>query len=102
MALAPPLAAAVRARIAPGSARDIGSLNAVIARLLGVATGGGPPNLFTTLARHRSLFRRWLRFAGALMPGGVLARAHSELPILRVAPNSGCDCRWGHPQRLAP
>ena len=57
-------------RIAPGTKDDIGRVNWAIARAIGLATGGRPPNVFTTLARHRSLFRRWLRFAGGLMPGG--------------------------------
>ncbi|MDX6698574.1 MAG: hypothetical protein QOE65_1971 [Solirubrobacteraceae bacterium] len=87
-------------RIAPGSARDIGALNALIARVLGAATGGAPPHIFTTLGRHRGLFRRWLRFAGALMPGGLLPRRDSELVILRVAHNCGCDYEWGHHERL--
>jgi len=63
-------------------------------------TGGQPPNIFTTLARHRRLFRRWLRFAGALMPGGVLPRADTELVILRVAHNSGSEYEWRHHERL--
>jgi len=63
-------------------------------------TGSEPPNVFTTLARHRRLFRRWLRFAGALMPGGVLPRADTELLILRVAHNCGCEYEWGHHERL--
>ncbi len=60
-------------RIAPGTAA-IGHVNFAIARVIG-ATGGGPPNVFTTLARNRRMFRKWLRFAGALMPGGSLPRA---------------------------
>lgn len=87
-------------RIPPGTTADIGRVNFLIARLLGVAMGAGPPNIFTTLARHRGLFRRWLRFAGALMPGGVLPRADSELLILRVAHNSGCDYEWSHHERI--
>ena len=87
-------------RITPGSPREIGAVNALIARLAGAATGGRPPHLFTTLARHRGLFRRWLRFAGALMPGGVLPRRDSELVILRVAHNCGCEYEWGHHERL--
>jgi AhpD family alkylhydroperoxidase len=87
-------------RIAPGSPRDIGRVNAAITRLLGAATGGGPPHIFTTLARHRGLFRRWLRFAGALMPGGVLPRRDSELVILRVAHNCNCEYEWRHHERL--
>jgi AhpD family alkylhydroperoxidase len=88
------------ARIEPGTRRDIGLVNFVITRLLGLATGGEPPNVFTTLARHRRLFRRWLWFAGALMPGGLLAREESELVILRVAHNTGCEYEWHHHERL--
>jgi AhpD family alkylhydroperoxidase len=87
-------------RVAPGNRGEIGLVNAGIVRLLGLATGGRPPNIFTTLGRHRGLFRRWLWFAGALMPGGKLPRADSELVILRVAHNTGCDYEWGHHERL--
>ena len=87
-------------RIAPGSPRDIGRVNTAITRLLGAATGGAPPHIFTTLARHRGLFRRWLRFAGALMPGGILPRRDSELVILRVAHNCACEYEWHHHERL--
>src|SRR5438270_13022494 len=89
-------------RIAPGNRAEIGRLNAlivgVIARLAGSSS---PPNLFATLARHRRLFRTWLRFAGTLMPGGALPRADTELVILRVAYNSGCEYEWRHHERLA-
>ncbi len=87
-------------RIPPGDASDIGRLNALFARAAGAVTGSAPPNVFTTLARHRRLFWRWLRFAGALMPGGVLPRAQTELLILRVAHNCGCEYEWGHHERL--
>ena len=87
-------------RIAPGSAREIGAVNALIARVLGAATGGPPPNVFTTLARHRGLFRRWLRFAAALMPGGRLPRADTELVILRVAHNCNSEYEWQQHERL--
>ena len=72
-------------RIAPAGREQIGIVNAAIVRVLGLAAGGRPPNVFTTLARNRRLFRRWLWFAGALMPGGKLPRADSELVILGVA-----------------
>jgi len=90
----------VTSRIGPGGPGDIGFVNHAIARVIGAATGGPPPNVFTTLARHRRLFRRWLRFAGALMPGGRLPRADTELLILRVAHNTGCDYEWDHHERL--
>ena len=88
-------------RITPGGRAEIGRLNVALTRVLGAAAGGGPPNIFTTLARHRRLFRPWLRFAGALMPGGVLPRADSELLILRVAHNCSCAYEWGHHERIA-
>lgn len=79
------------ARITPGTRSEIGRVNQGLARLIGAAAGSGPPNVFTTLARHRGLFRKWLRFAGALMPGGLLPRDQSELLILRVAHNCACE-----------
>jgi AhpD family alkylhydroperoxidase len=88
------------ARIPPGGPSDIGPVNTVIARAVGLATGGRPPHIFTTLARHRRLFRRWLRFAGALMPGGKLPRADTELLILRVAHNCSCEYEWRHHERI--
>lgn len=89
-----------RPRIAPGGRREIGLVNAALARLIGLATGTGPPNIFTTLARNRGLFRRWLWFAGGLMPGGKLPREESELVILRVAHNRDCDYEWHHHEEL--
>lgn len=87
-------------RIAPGTRRQVGALNAVILRAIGLGVGGGAPNVFTTLARHRGLFRRWLLFAGALMPGGKLPRRDSELAILRVAHNTGSEYEWAQHERL--
>lgn len=87
-------------RIAPGTRGDIGFVNHQLAKVIGAATGGGPPNVFTTLARHRTMFRKWLRFAGSLMPGGSLPRADSELMILRVAHVTGCAYEWSHHEQL--
>jgi alkylhydroperoxidase family enzyme len=89
-------------RVPPGTTAEIGRRNALIAKVLGLAAGSGPPNLFTTLARHRRLFGPWLRFAGALMPRGSLPRADSELVILRVAHNCSCEYEWRHHERIAP
>ncbi|WP_354698809.1 carboxymuconolactone decarboxylase family protein [Paraconexibacter sp. AEG42_29] len=88
-------------RIAPGGRADIGTINHGIARLLGLVAGGGPPNVFTTIARHRGIFRPWLRFAGALMPGGVLPRDQTELLILRVAHNCASEYEWSQHARIA-
>jgi AhpD family alkylhydroperoxidase len=87
-------------RIPPGTRDDIGLVNEAIVRLVGLGTGGGRPNIFATLARHRRLVRRGLGFAGALMPGGRLPRPDSELVILRVAHRCRCDYEWHHHERL--
>ena len=71
--------------------REIGPINAAIARIAGRATGTGPPNIFLTLGRHPRLFRAWMRFAGRLMPRGRLPRAETELVILRVAHNCNSE-----------
>jgi alkylhydroperoxidase family enzyme len=78
----------------------MGVLNTAITRAMGAATGGRSPNVFTTLAHNRRLFRRWLFFASALMPGGRLPRRDSELVILRVAHNCRSAYEWEHHQRL--
>jgi alkylhydroperoxidase family enzyme len=88
-------------RIAPGTASDTGRVNFLIARAAGAGLGTAAPNIFTTLGRHRSLFRRWLRFAGALMPGGRLPRADTELMILRTAHNCASDYEWRAHENLA-
>jgi alkylhydroperoxidase family enzyme len=87
-------------RISPGDRREIGLVNSAIARVAGLRLRTGPPNIFTTLGRHRGLFRRWLIFASALMPRGKLPREETELLILRVAHNAGSDYEWGHHERI--
>jgi alkylhydroperoxidase family enzyme len=87
-------------RIAPGGRRQIGLVNAAIARAAGMRTRTGPPNIFTTLGRHRGLFRRWLVFASALMPRGKLPRDETELLILRVAHNTNSDYEWSHHEKI--
>jgi AhpD family alkylhydroperoxidase len=87
-------------RIVPGSRRDVGPVNWLIAAIAGRVTGTPPPNLFLTLGRHRGLFRGWLRFAGRLMPGGKLPRRETELVILRVAHLRACTYEFDHHVRL--
>jgi alkylhydroperoxidase family enzyme len=73
------------ARVTPGGRREVGLFTWALSQVAGRVAGTGPLNLFLTLGRHRKLFRRWLFFAGGLMPGGSLPRRESELVILRVA-----------------
>ena len=87
-------------RIAPGGKRQLGWVNYAIARIGGRVIGTRAPRIFTTLGRNRRLLRRWLWFAGALMPGGKLPREDTELVILRVAHNAGCEYEWSHHERL--
>ena len=89
-----------RARIAPGGRRDVGLFAWTISRVAGRVGGTGPPNLFLTLGRHRKLFRRWIWFAGALMPGGALPRRETEMAILRVAHLRSCRYEFDHHVRL--
>jgi alkylhydroperoxidase family enzyme len=87
-------------RIPPGDRHEIGLLGTVIGRIAGRALGTGPPNVFTTLARHRRLFLPWLFFAGRLMPRGRLPRRDTELVILRVAHLCGSEYEWRHHERI--
>jgi alkylhydroperoxidase family enzyme len=87
-------------RIAPGGRKELGLLTWGFTQIAGRAMRTGPPNLFTTLGRHRRLFRGWLRFAGRLMPRGTLPRRDTELVILRVAHVRGSTYEWEHHVRL--
>ena len=53
-------------------------------------------NLFTTLARHPRLLRRWSQFGGVLLAGGTLSGRDREILILRTAANCGADYEWAH------
>lgn len=83
-------------RITPGTNAEIGRLNSALLTVVGRVTGAGRPNLFTTLARHRRLFRAWLRFAARLMPYGTLPAVDTELVILRVAAHRDCAYEAAH------
>ena len=87
-------------RVRPGTRSEIGWINWIIAAIAGRVAGTTPPNLFLTLARHRKLFRGWLRFAGRLMPRGTLPRTDTELVILRVAHLRGSSYEFVHHVRL--
>jgi alkylhydroperoxidase family enzyme len=89
-------------RVAPGTRRDLGFANYQLAGLASRKTGAGRRlNVFTTLGRHRGLFRAWIRFARELMQRGSLPKVDTELVILRVAHNCDCEYEWRQHERMA-
>jgi 4-carboxymuconolactone decarboxylase len=60
----------------------------------------GEHNIFSTLARHKQLFKAWMRFAGYLLGNGTLSARTRELLILRTACNCGADYEWGQHVRI--
>ena len=87
-------------RVTPGGLRQLGPVNHLLGRLLSRGAGVKEAHLFTTLGRHRGLFRAWLVFSGALMLGGRLPRRESELVILRVAHRCDSEYERQHHVRL--
>ena len=61
----------------------------------------GDNNIFSSLARHKDLFRAWLPFGGYLLGGGTLPARERELLILRTGYNCGSSYEWGQHVRIA-
>lgn len=76
-------------------------LATLVAALAGRVTHTEPHRIFTTLARHRRLFRCWLPLGAALLLRGDLPRRDTELLILRTAWNCGCWYEWVQHATLA-
>ena len=53
-------------------------------------------NIFTTLARHPGLLRRWLVFATHILSKSTLPARERELAILRVGWLCRAEYEWGH------
>ena len=56
---------------------------------------GSELNIFTTLARHPKLLKRWSAFGGALLYGGRLPARERELLILRAGYLCRAHYEWG-------
>ncbi len=78
-----------------------GPLARAIARTVGWATIGEPARIFTTLGRHRRLFRVWLPFAATLLFRTRLPRPDAEVVILRTACNCASAYEWAQHVALA-
>jgi len=87
-------------RVAPGDRHDLGIVNHVLGRLMARGARVREAHLFTTLGRHRWLYRAWLAWSGALLLTGRLPRRETALVILRVADRCGSDYEWLHHERL--
>jgi 4-carboxymuconolactone decarboxylase len=59
------------------------------------AFNGTDLNIFSTLARHPKLFKRWSAFGGTLLYGGVLPARERELLILRTGYLCRAPYEWG-------
>jgi 4-carboxymuconolactone decarboxylase len=82
----------------PEAQRDDVARTLLDQTLGGVA--GDAANIFTTLVRHRRLFRRWSAFGGVLLTGLLPARDR-ELMILRTGWLCQAPYEWGQHVRLA-
>ncbi len=88
-------------RLAPAPPRALGLLARLVAAAAARATRGERPRIFTTLGRHRRLFRWWLPFAGSLLLRSELPRADVELVVLRTACNCLSWYEWAQHVALA-
>jgi len=58
-------------------------------------------NIFTTLARHPRLMKRWSAFGGVLLYGGALPARERELVILRTGYLCRAPYEWGQHVEIA-
>jgi 4-carboxymuconolactone decarboxylase len=58
-------------------------------------------NIFTTLAHHPQLLKRWLVFGSHILGGSTLAPRARELLILRTGYRCKSEYEWGHHAPIA-
>jgi alkylhydroperoxidase family enzyme len=85
-----------RARIEPADPADVALPLWPAFAIARRVVRGETPRILTTLAKHGRLFAAWGLYGSQLMPRGKLARADTELVILRVAWNMGSMYEWNH------
>ena len=64
--------------------------------LRGLRRDGQIYNIFTTLARHPQLLKRWLVFANHILSKSSLPAREREIAILRMGWNCRAEYEWGH------
>jgi alkylhydroperoxidase family enzyme len=68
----------------------------------GVPVGDADPyNIFTTLARHPKLLKRWFVFGAHVLYKSTLEGRDRELLILRTAWRCQAEYEWGHHAAIA-
>jgi alkylhydroperoxidase family enzyme len=65
------------------------------------ASSGRALNIFTTLARHPQLLKRWLVFGSHILGGSTLSPRARELLILRTGYRCKSEYEWGQHARIA-
>ena len=82
-------------RIPSGRFRDLGLINWILAKSAARTVGAPQMHLFATLGQHKRLFLAMMPYS-ALLLRGRLARADTELVILRVAHLRGSEYELQH------
>src|SRR5687767_11362177 len=73
-----------------------------IKAVLGPRLGSGHTlNIYTTLARHPELLKRWLVFGSHILGGSTLSPRARELVILRTGYRCKSEYEWGQHARIA-
>jgi len=88
-------------RVEPAPTATLGWRARVAVSVIARVTGDEAPHVFTTLARHPRLFRRWLPFAGWLLLRTDLPRRDVEVLVLRTAWNTRSPYVWTQHVSLA-
>jgi 4-carboxymuconolactone decarboxylase len=84
-------------RVAPLAPGERPAATAEILADIAQQTGGSDaPNIFTTIAHHPRLLKRWTAFGGVLLFRGELTGRDRELLILRTAWNCRAHYEWDH------
>lgn len=83
-------------RIAPVAPEDRSPETDELLESLRLSPDRPVANIFTTLAHHPRLLRRWSAFGGILLFRGELADRDRELLILRTAWNCRSHYEWSH------
>lgn len=92
---------AAQSRIPLGGRRELGVFGWVFCRLAARRSGVPEVHLFTVLGQHKRVFWLWALFTGMLLNRGRLPKPDTEIVILRVGHQRGCEYELQHHRRIA-